>query len=612
MQFILPKIYIIGKQVVDLSVIDTYLEDRDWIHTDDTEQLLVEFAGRICYASFGSSQGRKATKEYIDNILKHRHFSVLEHYNLTMLITGVSRSLTHELVRHRHFSFCIDGNTEIYSERPQLLPKHGAHKSKVSSLWSLFQRDPKRVHNMNIRCLNETSNTFITGHIKHIYKTGIKPVFKITLDGGKTLTCTKEHKLLSSRGWLSLNDIVHGIQISTNNVISTGILDTEILTNGIEAYKDKEWLNLQYIINNFSQKEIADIAGISHHTVRSWIRKFNLQKPLGSWTIGKVPWNKGRRYNNPPMSTTNKLIVSQRMMGSNNHRWKGGITKDAITIRRPVNKLRSLIYQRDGNTCRLCKNTSINTSIHHIIPIWANKTLATDIDNLAVLCNSCHYKIHGHELEYVDQLNREYIKYIPVGIKSPHPVRKFIPKSKKIISVSYQGLRETYDLEMEDPHHNFIANGIVTHNSQASQRYISPDKLQFIIPAALLELPQSSDKENALLAFQRTIQTIENDYKRLIDLLTQQFTDITKTEARKRRLEIGRSILPNATATEIVVTANARALRHFLELRGSLGAEPEIRRLAHMLWKSLRYEAPLLFGDFSIVDGELITPHPGA
>ena len=62
--------------------------------------------------------------------------------------------------------------------------------------------------------------------------------------------------------------------------------------------------------------------------------------------------------------------------------------------------------------------------------------------------------------------------------------------------------------------------------------------------------------------------------------------------------QAARSVLPNATETKIFVTANARALRHFLELRGSRYAEPEIRKLANILLEVLQRESPHLFGDY--------------
>lgn len=70
------------------------------------------------------------------------------------------------------------------------------------------------------------------------------------------------------------------------------------------------------------------------------------------------------------------------------------------------------------------------------------------------------------------------------------------------------------------------------------------------------------------------------------------------TDIRKTARQAARSVLPNCTETKIFVTANARALRHFIEQRGSRHAEPEIRRLAAMVLKIVQSEAPNLFGDY--------------
>lgn len=67
-------------------------------------EALIEFAGRECYQSFHNPIGR-TNSEYIGNILKQQHYSVLEHTNVTFRIEDVSRRFTHELVRHRHFSY---------------------------------------------------------------------------------------------------------------------------------------------------------------------------------------------------------------------------------------------------------------------------------------------------------------------------------------------------------------------------------------------------------------------------------------------------------------------------------------------------------------------------
>jgi thymidylate synthase (FAD) len=72
----------------------------------DDASALAEFAGRNCYQSWGRPNPATATNDgYLRNIINQRHFSVLEHGSVSFLIAAVSRSLTHELVRHRIASF---------------------------------------------------------------------------------------------------------------------------------------------------------------------------------------------------------------------------------------------------------------------------------------------------------------------------------------------------------------------------------------------------------------------------------------------------------------------------------------------------------------------------
>ena len=77
-----------------------------WTTDADGGQALAEFAGRACYQSWSKPIPATATNAgYLDHILQVGHLSVLEHSSATFYITGISRSVTHELIRHRHFSY---------------------------------------------------------------------------------------------------------------------------------------------------------------------------------------------------------------------------------------------------------------------------------------------------------------------------------------------------------------------------------------------------------------------------------------------------------------------------------------------------------------------------
>jgi thymidylate synthase (FAD) len=94
--FTAPRITVVARP--DFSAPDHL--PVEWQGESTNGERLAEFAGRLCYMS-QHNPAKRATREYLENIKKQGHGSVLEHANYSLLLEGVSRSLTHELVRHR-------------------------------------------------------------------------------------------------------------------------------------------------------------------------------------------------------------------------------------------------------------------------------------------------------------------------------------------------------------------------------------------------------------------------------------------------------------------------------------------------------------------------------
>lgn len=144
--------------------------------------------------------------------------------------------------------------------------------------------------------------------------------------------------------------------------------------------------------------------------------------------------------------------------------------------------------------------------------------------------------------------------------------------------------------------------------SQVSQRYVDGAKLRFVCR------PEWQDAELVQL-FKERIDKAREAYEKLGMLLlardknqerqrgqrAESFERKTATERRKSVNQAARACLPNETEAPIVVTANARAWRHFLAMRGSLHAEPEIRALAVKLCRTLVEMEPALFADCAVV-----------
>src|SRR5438128_2713835 len=133
-----PTVYLLGRQTIDGSELDRFLADhnvRTWqTDTEVAGEKLAEVAGRTCYLSFAKPRpgGNHA---YLGHILEVGHGSVLEHAVWDFVFTGISRSCSHEVVRHRAgFGYCLAGETLIYSDRMTDGKRQGAKKRTVKRL----------------------------------------------------------------------------------------------------------------------------------------------------------------------------------------------------------------------------------------------------------------------------------------------------------------------------------------------------------------------------------------------------------------------------------------------------------------------------------------------
>ncbi len=191
--------------------------------------------------------------------------------------------------------------------------------------------------------------------------------------------------------------------------------------------------------------------------------------------------------------------------------------------------------------------------------------------------------------------------------------------------------------------HELVRHRVGFSYSQLSQRFVDESDVAFVVPPALQEdvlagiaFFRKYEKEQRLECYTdasdrfwppsrlypearyalnglRWLSSREADideYKFFADHLTEKLIGVSdKTARRKQAREAARSVLPNCTETKIFVTANARSLRHFVELRSDPAADAEIRRVAIAVLEAVRPAAPNVFGDYAFVDGAATTPY---
>jgi thymidylate synthase (FAD) len=157
--------------------------------------------------------------------------------------------------------------------------------------------------------------------------------------------------------------------------------------------------------------------------------------------------------------------------------------------------------------------------------------------------------------------------------------------------------------------HELIRHRAGVSPSQLSQRYVDESVAEYVEPDCIAEDPEL----HGLWA--ETVAQSHQAYVKLVEKLMEKFKDEPdRTLRRKLARQAARSVLPNATETKIFLTANARAMRNFIELRASRHAEVEIRKLAVAVLRLMQQEAPHIFSDYQLTplpDGtfEATTPH---
>jgi thymidylate synthase (FAD) len=92
-------------------------------HITDADAL-GETSGRLCYKSFNRPNPKTAANaDYMANILRQGHYSVLEHSSVSFLVRGVSRALLAELSRHRHLSLSVVSQRYVnYDDTEPVIP----------------------------------------------------------------------------------------------------------------------------------------------------------------------------------------------------------------------------------------------------------------------------------------------------------------------------------------------------------------------------------------------------------------------------------------------------------------------------------------------------------
>ena len=188
-------------------------------------------------------------------------------------------------------------------------------------------------------------------------------------------------------------------------------------------------------------------------------------------------------------------------------------------------------------------------------------------------------------LQRIEQVGR--ICYKSENLITEDSAKKFC---ENIIKCRHEAVLEHCSFTVKFIVDRGVSHEIVRHRvasyCQESTRYCNYSKDKFGNEITVIKPCFWNENSDLYRDWKSAMKMAESHY---FDLLIQ---GATPQEAR--------SVLPNSLKTEIVMTANIREWRHFLKLRTSSAAHPQIREVTVPLLKELQEKIPILFDDIEV------------
>jgi thymidylate synthase (FAD) len=514
-----------------------------------------------------------------------------------------------------------------------------------------------RLKKMRLRVLNEDTGVFEVGHIQDVMCSGLQPVYRLTLADGKTLDCTTNHRLYTSQGWQRMGDALGLVADANHQVLATtkvcelmtnGVVRPEAL------YSQKPWLKAQ-IEQGLTASQIAEQCGCSAEVIRHWAKQFQMQLPSGrkighktavgnglyrdkTWlqaqlaqglhadeiaalagcsieavkkwvyahglTLNKrspgtdTPWNKGVRGYQLALSAenlekrrSNAKAFTRR--GADSNFWKGGTATEREMIGAWTRQIAPQVHAKFNYICQRCGESGGHLHAHHLVPVFADQSLAYEFDNLVSLCRPCHEHLHHNHLEAEFAKDFEPILEPKFWKTKPRPSgRKLRAHPVEVVGVEYLGIQTTYDLEVAGIWHNFVANGVVVHNSfrytgrrlldvVAGKREV--EEVFYLRPVGFYSDRQGKKYEYTAEQRQQDLDWCLEACRRYQARIEQGFSE-----------EHARGLIPFDVRQHWVMSANVRSLMHLLDLRWKADAQLEAQKLCEFIWPHFQAWVPAI------------------
>jgi len=239
----------------------------------------------------------------------------------------------------------------------------------------------------NVRVYKKDRDGIFLHEIEDVLYSGKQKVWKVTLENGKSISATANHKIMTDAGWVELRNLSN---------------DSLVMCDTLHAKAGNGKGNARYKLEPYG------CSLWSHPVARLVPNK-------------KKPWRFDKRH---PIHI---------------------LTYEAHDNGMELEEFLSIVKKRNADVSNM---KFVNTKMFHIHHKDGDP-YNNDIDNLQKVVGFYHLSDHGYN---------EGWKNFAQGV----------PRYSKVTSIEFIGVEDTYDICCKDPHHNFVGNGIVVHNSGKS------------------------------------------------------------------------------------------------------------------------------------------------
>jgi thymidylate synthase (FAD) len=541
--------------------------------------LMVVNAARVSYGKEKQEFGLTDVK-LLKYLIQHKHTSPFRHPQLQFRIT-CPVYVERQLFKHQVglTANCLHGDSVIRF----INSSGGINDVSIKDLYEQWtngrphqntKKDMgyvrRRISNMKLRVLNEQSGEFTFGSVKNVFKSGTKKIYAIRLESGDMIKCSPDHRIWTQDGWKTIND-----GLSTGDLV--GLNGTRVAGTG--SYRIKSELEADRM-NGLSVTQMADKHSCSYHTIRKWLKIHDLSfsKNERSFSKNHTPWNKGNSGYTLNISDEGMRVKQEIQEQSALDRYSVMTGSDITVNSRTAFNLfakryllrNNLIYDKDANCSDL--------EVHHIIPQRVDPDRFFNIDNVILISKNRHLEIHSswqNELKFASEF---YDKDILDSLDFRRKGNVLKVHFSKIVDISYLGEDETYDIEVEGPHHNFVANGIVVHNS-ISGRYVDFSD-SYTMPNQLRLQSKDSKQGSEGVLSEPLNQSLCNKIEDLVDQAASLYGELCKAGVAKEQARI---VLPLCLNTQFIWTGSLAAFLHMWDLRIKPDAQEETRILAQQM-----------------------------